>query len=114
MAVAGRNQAHEVERNDEIQTHDRRADKTLCDCDHADQQKIVRRGREAPLRKKRNQPTCHEKQQAAVDQSMHGGMDRTDKQPYQTSYSTPYRNAKESKGLIGSFGERSWSRKAMT
>ena len=30
------------------------------------------------------------------------------------SYSTPYRNAKESKGLIGSFGERSWSRKAMT
>ena len=28
-------------------------------------------------------------------------------------YSTRYRKAKESKGLMGSFGDRSWSRKAI-
>jgi hypothetical protein len=29
------------------------------------------------------------------------------------SYSTRYRKAKESKGLMGSFGDKSWSRKAI-
>jgi hypothetical protein len=32
---------------------------------------------------------------------------------FNPSYSTPYRNAKESNGLKGSFGEKSWSRNAI-